>query len=601
MSSTTNTPYMVKSMNSVILISDGAGTTIENGTITTNNFNATNFNTNNIQGILPTDNITLYTNSLGSIDLGSATTAIVNINANDTNILAANSLYMNSGTTSSILASTINLISNEIVVGGGQNIYQNDLSQDFTIGGNSTTRNFYLGNLTAPPQVPFTATTGFDVVNYDTCVALIGGGGTGQLYADDIYTFTPGAFTSLWSDNTAGISIGANSILNSAAQSMGINNGTLALGTISNRSADTFIATGESHSGNIYLGSGRNSTGDIYIASNNYIGSSGVTTSDVFIGGSSTATRFNGTVNIAAFLPAGGTNSLTIGSQSTVNTLRGSSLNLNSTNASNNVVTIGSSNTTTATHLGTALNINSTNGTSNNVNIGSAQTTATHFGTQININSGNGTANTVAVGSLVTTTLTDVAQTINVNSTNGNSNTVNIGSSTSTINLGSSTASVINSYPITPSSGITYNATLGTNIAGTIGQIIATSTLTNSAIGTTTYPTERVINYPTISITDNGVWMISCTVPYENTAIGVAYRALLNLIVDTTIVARTTNMTSINTNQGQVNNPYYNSLCTVVVITAAPKTIQPEGRYIFGSGTWRTGTSGFELRAVRIA
>jgi hypothetical protein len=601
MSSTTNTPYMVKSMNSIISISDGAGVTIENGVITAPTIDLTNLNIDEIQGTAPINNIDLYTNSLGSVDLGAATTAIVNINATDTNILAANSLYMNSGTTTSILASTINLVSNEIVVGGGQTIYQNDLSQDFTIGGNATTRNFYLGNLTVPPQVPFSANTGFDVVNYDTCVALIAsGGGSSTLYADDIYMFTPGVFASLWADNTAGFAIGSNTIINTATQSMGTNNGSLALATISNRSADTFIATGQNHSGNIYLGSGQNSTGNIYIACNNYTGPSGVTTGSVYIGGVSTSTRYNGTVNICAFLPSAGTNNVNIGSSSTVNTHRGSSLNLNSTNATNNVVTIGSANTTSLTMVSADINVNSTNGTSNTVDIGSAQTTANHFGTQINLNSGNGTANTVSVGSLATTTLTDVAQTIAINSTNGNSNIINIGSTTSTINLGSSTATVINSYPITPAM-TSYNATTGTNIAGTIGQIIATSTLTNSAIGTTTYPTERVINYPTISITDNGVWMISCTVPYENTAIGVAYRALLNLIVDTTIVARTTNMTSINTNQGQINNPYYNSLCTVVVITAAPKTIQPEGRYIFGSGTWRTGTTGFELRAVRIA
>lgn len=511
MSSTTNTPYMVKSMNSVISISDGAGVTIENGVITAPTIDLTNLNIDEIQGTAPINNIDLYTNSLGSIDLGSATTAIVNINATDTNILAANSLYMNSGTTSSILASTINLISNEIIVGGGQNIFQNDLSQDFTIGGNSTTRNFYLGNLTAPPQVPFTATTGFDVVNYDTCVALIGGGGTGQLYADDIYTFTAGAFSSLWSDNTAGIAIGANSILNSAAQSMGINNGTLALGTITNRTADTFIATGESHAGNIYLGSGRNSTGDIFIASNNYIGSSGVTTARVYIGGASSATRYNGIVNICAFLPAGGTNNVNIGSSSTVNTQQGSTLNLNSTNATNNVVTIGSSNTTSATHLATAININSTNASTNTLNIGSAQTTAIHFGTQINLNSGNGAANTVAIGSLATTTLTDVAQTINVNSTNASSNTVNIGNTTSTINLGSSTTTVINSYPIKPvSANITYSSTTGTQIVGSIGYILQGTLVSNGGLTSgTTY------NMGTMVI-DKGVWLVTGNVGYSS-------------------------------------------------------------------------------------
>jgi hypothetical protein len=469
-------------MNSIISISDGAGVTIENGIITAPTIDLTNLNIDEIQGTAPINNIDLYTNSLGSVDLGAATTAIVNINANDTNILAANSLYMNSGTTTSILASTINLISNEIIVGGGQNIYQNDLSQDFTIGGNATTRNFYLGNLTVPPQVQFTATTGFDVVNYDTCVALIGGGGTGQLYADDIYTFTPGAFSSLWSDNTAGIAIGANSILNSATQSMGTNNGSLALATISNRSADTFIATGQNHSGNIYLGSGQNSTGDIYIASNNFTGPSGVTTGSVYIGGASSSTRYNGTVNIAAFLPSAGTNNVNIGSSSSVNTHRGSSLNLNSTNATNNVVNIGSSNTTSTTHLGGTIAINSTNGTSNNVNVGSSSSTNTITGSIININS-----------------------------TNASSNTVNIGNTTSTINLGASTATVINTYPLSPvSANITYSSTTGTQIVGSIGYILQGTLVSNGGLtSTTTY------NMGTMVI-DKGVWMVTGNVGYSS-------------------------------------------------------------------------------------
>jgi hypothetical protein len=150
-------------------------TTNYEGTI---NIRATTLNTpQTITAITPSSQVNLFTNSTSSINIGNSITPIVNINANDTNILAANSLYMNSTTTTSILASTINLISNEIIVGGGQDIQQQNTSNQFTIGGNIITRNFYLGNLVAPPQVPFTATAGFDVVNYDTCLALIASGG----------------------------------------------------------------------------------------------------------------------------------------------------------------------------------------------------------------------------------------------------------------------------------------------------------------------------------------------------------------------------------------------------------------------------------------
>jgi hypothetical protein len=486
MSSTTNTPYMTKSMNGIIVISDGAGVTIENGTIIAPTIDITNLNIDEIQGTAPTNNIALYTDTtIAQVTLGAPTTAIVNVNANDTNILAGSSVYISSGTTTSVLASTINLISNEVIVGGGQEIYQQNTAGNFTIGGNVTARNFYLGNSSFPPQVSVTATQSFDVVNYDTCVALIGGGGSGQLYADDIYTFTsPSTFVSLWTDCTAGILIGNNTITNTCSVAVGCNNGSLALGTISNRSADTFIATGESHSGNVYIHSGQNSSGNLYLACNNYVSTSGSSTTSVNIGGASTSTRYNGTVNICAFNPSSGTNNLNLGSASTVNTQRGSSLNLNSTNASSNVVTIGSSTTTSSTMVATDINVNSTNGLANTVDIGSAQTTATHLGS-----------------------------TIAINSTNGSSNTVSIGSSTSTINLGSSTATVINSFPISPvSASITYSTTTGTQIVGSIGYILQGTLVSNGGLtSTTTY------NMGTMVI-DKGVWMVTGNVGYSSGA-----------------------------------------------------------------------------------
>jgi hypothetical protein len=524
-------------MNGIITLSDGAGVTIEGGVITAPTLDLQNLNTDEIQGTAPTNNISLYTDTtIAQVTLGAPTTAIVNVQANDTNILAGSSVYINSGTTTSVLASTINLISNEVIIGGGQDIQQQNTSGNFTIGGNVTARNFFLGNLVAPPQVAYAATTGFDVVNYDTCVALIGGGGVPTLYADDIYTFTsPSTFVSLWTDCTAGILIGNNTIANTCSVAAGCNNGSLALATISNRSADTFIATGQNHSGNVYIHSGQNSSGNVYIACNNYTGLSGSSTTGVYIGGASTSTAFNGQINIAGYAPASGTNSMIIGSTSTNMLIRCASLNIaNSTPSSapvnicsgdaysgtlnicngfaqtstcniggrattggNNFITIGNNNTT--------LNLCTTTGVGGTQTIlyGQAQTTHTHTGTQINLNSGNGTANTVSVGSLATTTLTDVAQTINVNSTNGNSNTINIGSSTSTIN----------SWPIKPASGITYNASNGTNISGTIGYVVnqavtPTTTLTFSGTGA-----NRVAGITCGNMTlPFGVWMVSANI-----------------------------------------------------------------------------------------
>lgn len=67
----TNGVGYAKSMNGIVSFNDGSGTVIQDGIIITNELDATNFNTNNIQGIQPSDNITLYTNSTGDIHIGS--------------------------------------------------------------------------------------------------------------------------------------------------------------------------------------------------------------------------------------------------------------------------------------------------------------------------------------------------------------------------------------------------------------------------------------------------------------------------------------------------------------------------------------------------
>ena len=78
------TETLTQSMNGIISFNDGSGTIIQNGTITTNTFNTTNLNVDNIQGIAPADNITLFTDTIGNIDLGGLTkTHILNVQAKD--------------------------------------------------------------------------------------------------------------------------------------------------------------------------------------------------------------------------------------------------------------------------------------------------------------------------------------------------------------------------------------------------------------------------------------------------------------------------------------------------------------------------------------
>ena len=73
MSNTNGQVSFVKSMNGILSFNTGSGTIISGNTITTDNLDVTNFNTNNIQGITPSDAITLYTNSTNTISLGNAT------------------------------------------------------------------------------------------------------------------------------------------------------------------------------------------------------------------------------------------------------------------------------------------------------------------------------------------------------------------------------------------------------------------------------------------------------------------------------------------------------------------------------------------------
>jgi hypothetical protein len=94
MSSTTNNPYMTKSMNGIIVLSDGAGTTIEGGKVITNILEISNLNVNNIQGKLPANNITLYTNTTGNVNIAdNAANIRMGDNSNITTI-SANTLNL---------------------------------------------------------------------------------------------------------------------------------------------------------------------------------------------------------------------------------------------------------------------------------------------------------------------------------------------------------------------------------------------------------------------------------------------------------------------------------------------------------------------------
>lgn len=400
MSNSNGTTTLSKSMNGLIVFNTGGGVVISGDTIVAGSIDLANLNINEIQGLAPVDNISLYTNSIGLITLGSSSAGAVQVES------SSGGIFLNAGSGNSVRVANLQIAGAEIssfysgddltlttgdptrgiLIGGGQSINQQNTVTDFFIGSNITAPNFYLGNNTYCPQVVGTAASAFDVVNYDTCVALIAAGAFGAtISVDEILSFNTTSFVSLWTDNTTSIQIGSGLITNTALASFGTNNGFVNIATIANRTAETFIATGTGHSANVYFMSGQNSSGNLYIACNNYPSNTGSTTTNVFIGGSSTSTRFNGTVSICGYSPSAGINYLFTGSNKTVNTQQGSAIYINSTNTTANTVSIGSTSTSTTTMLSSDININSSNANGNTIDIGSSTSTNTLLGTT-NIN-----------------------------------------------------------------------------------------------------------------------------------------------------------------------------------------------------------------------
>ena len=87
MSTTTGTSYTARSMNGIITIDDGQGTTISDGKITTGSITLDTLYCDNIQTKTSTDNAYLYTNTSGIITIG--TNATVSTNTLSSNNITA--------------------------------------------------------------------------------------------------------------------------------------------------------------------------------------------------------------------------------------------------------------------------------------------------------------------------------------------------------------------------------------------------------------------------------------------------------------------------------------------------------------------------------
>ena len=312
-------PYADKSMNGIITYDDGSGTVISGGTITTNSLDITNLNVNNIQGKTPSDNITLYTDTTGNVSVGQATTALVATNGtnitstatNDntvkatryakligenqvminTNSLSTGTITIDAGSTTNINNGTgkpVNIASLRLNAGtifangitdvtispgtsgvlkiaGAQQIEGNNNANGFSIANNLTGGTMYLGNSTVGPSTLHTATSAYEIVNYQTAQSLVGGSilgsnniftGTNQFQNDTIISGTTNSMTG--SNSISGPTT-INGINNSNTSiNTGTNTGVVAIGnasTISNTILGTTINIGNSGSNTIVIGS----------------------------------------------------------------------------------------------------------------------------------------------------------------------------------------------------------------------------------------------------------------------------------------------------------------------------------------------------------
>ena len=77
MSSITNVPYAVRSMNSIIVLDDGAGSTIEGGIVTCLELDVPRINVDQIESRTVGANVSMFTELVsGSVHLGVNTTTI---------------------------------------------------------------------------------------------------------------------------------------------------------------------------------------------------------------------------------------------------------------------------------------------------------------------------------------------------------------------------------------------------------------------------------------------------------------------------------------------------------------------------------------------
>jgi hypothetical protein len=275
MSNTNGYNTLTKSMNGIITVSDGMGTVIEDGNVTTDTINVTQFNSNNIQGIQPSDNITLYTNSTGNVTIGSA--------------------------------NSLNYINGPLYVNSIFNSPTSSIAYLFP----TATGDVNLGSATVPLIGEYTCTLSKHLANKGYVDSIATSNllplpnvwtGTSNTFNNIIYApnidFPSSAFFGgwLWQNipTILSIKIGSDSMTNTTSFSCGMNNGAVAIGGGINRTANVAIANTGGFSGTVVICDANTFTGIVKIAT-----TAGVGTNIVNIGSTSTTLTLNaGTLNI---------------------------------------------------------------------------------------------------------------------------------------------------------------------------------------------------------------------------------------------------------------------------------------------------------------
>jgi hypothetical protein len=582
-------PYADKSMNGIITYDDGSGTVISGGVITTDTFSTTNFNSDNIQGIAPDNDISLYTDTSGlaSIQLGSAVTGttfvdgnVVYVNGTNTVTFTAGSLMdfrsptirLNTVTpTDPVTACDVKIVSNTVE--------PNTVANGLAIGSTITSANLTLGNATYPPSCTATATSANHICNYSTVQSLISAGGSllssnntwsgtnrfnntlqsayiFQTDSIDPLTTTAGTVYYLYGSvpNVSYIFFGSVTSTSTSEVYINPNNGLVNIGVGYNRSASVNINSGPTCSGDVNILTGTDNTGDFNVGTSLTYGG------DIrFSTGTGSANTFTvGTTTTSTILLRGATVSLSSGTAVNINT----GANLSTT-------TIGNSASPSTTNIFGLVNIGTSGGQNTNIGHTTAQTNI--LGSPLNLNA-TSTQNT-RIGSV------------------SNTGTITIGNASSTaLEIGK---------PMTPIY-TTYTINTGTNVVETIGYVI--SGVHNGGGTINASPRES----SSINITDNGVYVISYSQAYVATANGTLARVVgyIQLLNQTGAVQTEGGQSSVFGALTTAQTQYFSGTMTYTVTNAT--SVNPwRARCLIvaniTSGTYVNSNTFFQFTAVRIA